>query len=168
MASSIITRPAFNEVYSSHQGIQKGLHETLAHEDFQKTSYEYEFNTESARDAVCTVTRIIATDAVYMILTDPENKIGLRVSRNFADIASALKSIDPVLAVMEPNNIHWIEYRGPGSYNGRSSPIFLLVIMHFNEFTRRFERASWGHIFKLADIVVGRGHKMIGGAPCKH
>jgi len=168
MASSIITRPAFNEVYSLRQGIQQRLHETLTHEDFQKTSYQYEFDTESACDAVCVVTRIIATDAVYVILTDPENEIGPGVSRNFADIASVLKSIDPVLEVTEPNNIHWIEYRGPGSYNGRPSPTFLLVIMHFNEFTRRFERASWGHIFKLADIFVAQGHMMIGGAPCKH
>ena len=130
-------------------------------------SYLYEYASPWGATGICDVTIFDAGDEVFVVLTDAQDNLGPGVSANFTAIASALKAIDPLLEDLSAEKIHWIEYRGPGSYNARPAPSFLLVVMSFNPRLKRFIRASWGHIFNLADLVA-RSQSNNGGGLCQH
>lgn len=167
MAPCIISRPAFSGVISINAGVIGNLQKHIPDQGLRRSSYQHEFTTALGVEAVSLVTIFSSEAEAFVVLTDPDNAIGPGVSSNFAAVATELKALDPLLQTLPAENIHWIEYRGPGSYNGRTSPSFLLVIMNFNPVLKRFARASWGHIYRLADVVMSRQF-ISGGVPCHH
>ena len=162
MALCIISRPAFSVDITITAGVIGYIRKHIPVQELHRSSYQHEFTTALGVEAVSLVLIFSSGTEAFVVLTDPDNAIGPGLSSNFAAVATELKVIDPLLQTLPPENIHWIEYRGPGSYNGRSSPSFLLVIMSFNPVLKRFARASWGHIFRMISRPI------IGGVPCHH
>ena len=130
MAPCIIDPPAFIRAKPLIAAIVGNLQKHLPEYNFAGSSYSYEFTSNLGVQSVALVTIILAGIEAFVIVTDPDNPIGPGVSANFAAIASGLTAVDPSLIELPEKNIHWIEYRGPGSYLRETRSTFLLVVMN--------------------------------------
>lgn len=155
MAFSIIPGSQTVHAQARHlEALALRLNESRS-EGLSRHSYIHSYQTSLGVMASCLVTRILMDGQAFMVLTDPENDYGPALSANFAIVASDLKSADAALRELSPASVHWLEYRGPGSYIGGDSASFLLVIMNFNEALQKYVRPSWGHVSSLMHILHG-------------